>query len=377
MCSVDELRDDKNLEKYMQAGKIATQTMAYIIKLIKPQASIYEICSQGDKFILDKIDKIYKKPLINGKGIAFPVCISRNNIAGFYRPLRNIINDKKNDTYNNDLIQEGDLVKIELGVHIDGFPAIIGYTVLVNSTNDKSKVTDSRANVLAGVTEASKEILQIMKEKKTNFDAKKLMKKCADKYGCQLLYTDTQNIRSPGNYSYQVSQNIIDEHIDQDDDVHHFILSRETEKYDFVQVKTEFEENEVFVIDIGMSTGSGRLKNSDSPTSIFRRNYEKYLNMKLKCSRKTLNLCTSNFPMYIESIEKNKKHASVLMGIKDCIKNDMIKEYPILCEEPKEYIARVMFTVIVRKNKPLLISGLSEDPEINKTEIKKITDKVQ
>lgn len=45
------------------------------------------------------------------KGIAFPTCISVNNVVGHYSPLKS----------EDAVLQKGDLAKIALGVHIDGF----------------------------------------------------------------------------------------------------------------------------------------------------------------------------------------------------------------------------------------------------------------
>ena len=45
------------------------------------------------------------------KGISFPTCISVNNIVGHYSPLKS----------EDQQLKEGDVAKIALGVHIDGF----------------------------------------------------------------------------------------------------------------------------------------------------------------------------------------------------------------------------------------------------------------
>ena len=54
------------------------------------------------------------------KGVAFPVCISVNEVAGHFSPM-------KQDTMS---IKAGDLVKIDLGVHIDGFITQAAQTVV-------------------------------------------------------------------------------------------------------------------------------------------------------------------------------------------------------------------------------------------------------
>jgi len=64
-----------------------------------------------------------KKPTF--KGLAFPTTISVNEVAGHNSPLPE----------DSTSIREGDLVKIDLGLHIDGFPAFVGHTLVVKSDN--------------------------------------------------------------------------------------------------------------------------------------------------------------------------------------------------------------------------------------------------
>lgn len=61
------------------------------------------------------------------KGIAFPTCISINDVCGHYSPLISDANDKEAEA---GLLKEGDVVKIDLGVHIDGYISLVGHTVV-------------------------------------------------------------------------------------------------------------------------------------------------------------------------------------------------------------------------------------------------------
>ena len=54
------------------------------------------------------------------KGIAFPTCISVNEVCGHFSPLE-----------GEHLIKEGDLVKIDLGVHIDGYVGLAAHSIIV------------------------------------------------------------------------------------------------------------------------------------------------------------------------------------------------------------------------------------------------------
>ena len=58
--------------------------------------------------------------MYNSAGIAFPTCISPNHCVGHYSPL------VSEDTVE---IKEGDIVKIDLGVHVDGYIAVVAHTL--------------------------------------------------------------------------------------------------------------------------------------------------------------------------------------------------------------------------------------------------------
>jgi methionine aminopeptidase len=55
------------------------------------------------------------------RGIAFPCCLSVNEVAGHFSPC-------PEDSIK---LKNGDVVKIDLGAHIDGFAAMVAHTVVV------------------------------------------------------------------------------------------------------------------------------------------------------------------------------------------------------------------------------------------------------
>ncbi len=100
---------------YEKAGKIAEEALTYGKKLIKEGERLIEI----SKKIEDKIKSL------NGK-LAFPVQISINNIAAHYCP----------DINDEERIKSGDLVKLDVGVHVNGK---IGDTACsIDVDNDKN-----------------------------------------------------------------------------------------------------------------------------------------------------------------------------------------------------------------------------------------------
>lgn len=94
-------------EKYLKAGRIANSIREEVMKRIKPGIKILELA----EFIEGDIRKKGGQP-------AFPVNISINDIAAHYTP---ILGDDKE-------VLPGDLVKIDVGVHVDGYIGDLAFT---------------------------------------------------------------------------------------------------------------------------------------------------------------------------------------------------------------------------------------------------------
>jgi len=61
------------------------------------------------------------------KGIAFPTCVSVNEICGHYTPLISDTDDKEKEFA---VLRVDDVVKVDIGVHIDGYIALAAHTIV-------------------------------------------------------------------------------------------------------------------------------------------------------------------------------------------------------------------------------------------------------
>lgn len=100
--------EEDTLNKYLQAGRICAEARTYGAGLIKPGASILEV----NKLTEAKIRQLGGEP-------AFPVQISVNHVAAHYCP----------DPDDATAFKEGDVCKLDLGVHVDGYIADTAITV--------------------------------------------------------------------------------------------------------------------------------------------------------------------------------------------------------------------------------------------------------
>lgn len=114
--------DDTIYDKYKQAGKIAAEARDYGAGLIKPGVSFLEVANLVESMILKR-----------KAGLAFPVNISINEGAAHYSP-------RHDDTL---IFKKGNVVKLDVGAHIDGYIADTATTVEVETNNYSNMIRAS------------------------------------------------------------------------------------------------------------------------------------------------------------------------------------------------------------------------------------------
>lgn len=145
------LLKDKNilqesvLDKYRTAGQVSQTALKYVTNLINqsyhfgqgPQLTIPELCILGDSFMTARLEQFYKNK-VNERGIAFPTAIDVDSVAQGWSPemddVENIHNRNKDSSLQSTVtgvLRAGDLVKITLGVHIDGYTSQVSHTMVI------------------------------------------------------------------------------------------------------------------------------------------------------------------------------------------------------------------------------------------------------
>lgn len=102
-------------EALIKAGEIARQVKKEVAELIKPGAKLYDIAEFVERRIVE----------LGGK-TAFPCNLSINEIAAHYTPYKG----------DETVLREGDYLKLDLGVHVDGYIADTAVTYRVGMEED-------------------------------------------------------------------------------------------------------------------------------------------------------------------------------------------------------------------------------------------------
>merc|ERR1712055_1170923 len=81
------IADDLVVTKYKMAAEIVNKVLKELVEQCKPDASVRELCIVGDTKLAEETSKAFKKDKKVMKGIAFPTCLSVNNVICHYSPL--------------------------------------------------------------------------------------------------------------------------------------------------------------------------------------------------------------------------------------------------------------------------------------------------
>jgi len=239
------IAQDLVVTKYKMAAEMVNRVLCQLIEKCTPGASVISICEAGDQLLLEETGKVFKKEKEMRKGIAFPTCVSVNNCICHFSPL------KSEPDY---ILLDGDMVKLDLGAHIDGFIAVVAHTIVVGASKDK-KVTGRKADVIHAAYYAAEAALRLVKPAGDNNSVTDTIQKVAESYKCKPV---------EGMLSHQLKQFRIDGEKS--------IIQNPTEAQRKEHEKCEFELHEVYAVDVLISTGEGKGREMDTRTTVFKKN---------------------------------------------------------------------------------------------------------
>ena len=316
----NDLSNADIVTKYRTAGDIVNKVLLAVIQACKPGAKAVDLCNLGDGAIDEAVSKIYNKK--GGKkvekGVAFPTCISVNNCVGHYSPL--VSEDKV-------VLAEGDLVKVDMGVHVDGYVAVVAHTCLCTDKGPEEAATDRKADVVMAAWTAAEAVQRMLKDGCSNNEVTKVIAQVAEAYKCQPV---------EGVLSHQMKKHVID--------ANKTIINKSTPEQQVAEAT--LSKNDVFAIDIVMSTGEGKPKALEDRTTVFKRNIEEKYSLKMKASRAFFSEVNARFPTMPFTLRAGDEK-QWRMGVIECVKHDLFIEYPVLYEKAEEFVAQYKFTALL------------------------------
>jgi len=335
--------------KYKVAADIVNVAIKKLVELSVEGAKVLDLCVEGDKLIEQGTGAVYNKS-VKGvkvpKGIAFPTSISVNNCVAHFSPLAS-------DALSSQTLSKGDVVKIHVGAHIDGFAAVSAETIVVGATADEP-VTGRKADVLKAAWTAAEAAMRLVRVGNKNWAVTDAVAKVAAAWDCKPV---------EGMLSCQQTQNVID-------GKKRIILNpSEQQKRDFETAT--FAENEVWGIDILVSSGEdGKSRAEDSRTTIYQKDSTVTYQLKMKTSRLIFSEVQKKagaFPFNIRVLEDEKK---ARLGLQEAVQHALVKPYDVVYTPSGTFVAAFHFTIALLPAGPSLITHppVWYKPELVKTE---------
>lgn len=288
------------LEKYLKAGKINQEVKTFARKQLKPGLKVLDLAEKIEKMIKDK-----------GAGIAFPVNISLNDIAAHYTP----------DIDDTLTLKEGDLIKVDIGTHIDGY---IGDSAFSVRLGEKSDI------LIKAAEDALEQFIKEVRPGKTVDELSLLVEEVVTSHGVSPI----RNLagHSVEQYTQHGGLSIPNGH---------------------VPIKQELKEDQVLGMEVFTTTGEGLVKES-SPVLIYM--FIQPKPVRSRESRKILQLVSDNFltlPFARRWLKNVGSPIRLQLALKELVSKEVLREYPPLREKSHSLVAQAEETIIVQ-DKPII-----------------------
>ena len=313
--------DPRVINRYEQAAEIANKALALAKTLCKENAVIYNICKEVNDFIEKEAKAAYTGEFQYESGVAFPCCMSVDNCCGYFCPLKD---DKT-------ALKKGQIAKIELAANVSGFIAEVCDTIVV----DSETVTDEQKRVIEAGYTALQEVIAKLQPGVDANEITTIVDNICKKYEVKAF----ENIVSRNMERYMI-------------DGQKFILNVPSKQ---AVEEMKIEVNEVWNLDIILSSGQCKPMDNGTRTTVYKRNIDETYILKMRTSVQILREINHKFPTMPFSLGMLENESKAKMGIVEIAKYDLVDTYTVLFEK-KGLVSQFKATVIVTENGPKVLT---------------------
>lgn len=333
------------LTKYQTAGSISERVLGEILRLAVPGATVGELCTKGDELLEEEIAKVYNNKKVS-KGVAFPTCVSPNDAVAHLSPL-------ETDEEYKWALKEGDVAKVIVGAHIDGYATVVAGTVAVGKPSEEIEAAINAAYI---ATEAA---LRKFKPGNKNWDVTKIVDEATAEFGVSPL---------EGMMSCEHNQNQVA-------GKKRIILNpSQDQRRDFETVN--FGENEVYGLDVlvGAPGSRGKTKQKLTQTTVYRKTDLTY-QLKLRTSRQAISEVQKKcgqFPFNVKLLDDQKR---VRMALQEPLNHGLLDAYDVVYEKDSKPVVQMFTTFAITKTGVIKLASAPAPkvvPAVKNEELKQV-----
>ena len=171
----------------------------------------------------------------------------------------------------------------ELGAHINGYIATAAHTVVVNS-NPQQPIQGPAADVVCAAYCAQEAVLRLLRPGVKASEITRAITEIGRYYRCQPV---------EGTYSSPMKRFVLRGGKDIENRFADDMFVRDLEKFDF-----EIEANQVYQLNIVMTTGDGKVKLAEEKPNVFQRDVNKSYQLKMKAARAAYHEINKNHTVF-------------------------------------------------------------------------------
>ncbi|KAI2936736.1 hypothetical protein CBS147343_814 [Aspergillus niger] len=322
---LDRMKNDF-LQEYRQAAEVHRQVRQYAQKTIKPGQTLTEIAEGIEESVraLTGHQGLEEGDNLKG-GMGFPCGLSINHCAAHYTP----------NAGNKMVLQQGDVMKVDFGAHINGRIVDSAFTVAFDPVYDP---------LLAAVKDATNTGIREAGIDVRMSDIGAAIQEAMESYEVEIDGTM---------YPVKCIRNLNGHNIDQ-----HIIHGGKSVPIVKGGDQTKMEEGEVFAIETFGSTGKGYVR-EDMETSHYALIPDhSQVPLRLSSAKNLLNVINKNFGTlpfcrrYLDRLGQDK----YLLGLNNLVSSGIVQDYPPLCDIKGSYTAQYEHTIVLRPNVKEVIS---------------------
>ncbi|KAJ4302339.1 Methionine aminopeptidase 2 [Collariella sp. IMI 366227] len=314
------------LNDYRHAAEAHRQARQWAQKNIKPGQTLTEIANG----IEDSVRALVGHPgLEEGDahiaGMGFPTGLSINHCAAHYTP----------NAGNKMVLQQDDVMKIDIGVHVNGKIVDSAFTMAFNPRYDPL-LEAVKAATNAGIKEAGIDarlgeiggiIQEVMESYEVELNGTAFPVKCIRNLNGHTILP--YNIHGTKSVPIVKSND-----------------------------QTKMEEGDVFAIETFGSTGNGYVHEEGEVSHYAKRADAPKTDLRLSSAKSLLNVINKNFGTlpfcrrYLDRLGQDK----YLLGLNNLVSNGIVESYPPLVDKKGSYTAQYEHTILIRPTVKEVIS---------------------
>jgi methionyl aminopeptidase len=314
------------LNDYRQAAEIHRQVRRWAQGHIKPGQSLTDIAEGIEDGVraLTGHQGLEEGDSLKG-GMGFPTGLSLNHCAAHFTP----------NAGNKTILQADDVMKVDIGVHINGRIVDSAWTMTFNPVYD---------NLLAAVKDA------------TNTGVREA--------GIDVRMCDIGAAIQEAMESYEVEMNgqtfpvKCIRNLNGHDVGHYMIHGGKSVPIVKGGDQTKMEEGEIFAIETFGSTGKGYVRDDMEISHYSKKPDAPNVPLRVSSARALLNTITKNFgtlPFCRRYLDR-LGHDKYLLGLNNLVSSGIVESYPPLCDTKGSFAAQFEHTILLRPNVKEIIS---------------------